>query len=300
MSAERLGKEAAVFVTSGTQGNICSILAHCQRGDEIVVGDQAHIFVYEVAGCAALGGIQAHTVPNGRGVPSPTDVAGAIRTENIHFPTTGLVCLENTHNRCGGAVITPAETAAIAAVAHERGVPVHLDGARVFNAAAALGLPVADVVRDVDSVTFCLSKGLSAPVGAVIAGKKEFVQRARKYRKMLGGGLRQSGILAAAGIVALERMVERLAEDHANARTLAEGLAETRGIRLDPTKVQSNIVAFDLAPEINCDAFLAAIAVDGVRANAFGPNRVRMVTHYGITADDIATTIQACRRALAA
>jgi threonine aldolase len=300
MAAERLGKEAAVYVTSGTQGNLSAVLAHCQRGDEIIAGDQSHVFYYEVAGVAALGGIQIHTVPNGRGVPSPADVAAAIRPENIHFPPTRLVCLENTHNRCGGAVITPAETAAVADVAHAHGVSVHLDGARVFNAAVALGLPVGDVVRDVDSVTFCLSKGLAAPVGAVLCGRRDFVQRARKYRKMLGGGLRQAGILAAAGIVALEKMVDRLADDHANAKSLAMGLAEMPGVTLDPASVESNIVIFDLAPSVDTAAFTAALAGEGVKANATGPGRVRMVTHCGVSADDVAYALQACRRALSA
>ena len=300
LAAERLGKEAAVFVTSGTQGNLAACLAHCQRGDEIVVGDQSHVFFYEVAGVAALGGIQIRTVPNGRGVPSPADIAAAIRPENIHFPPTGLVCLENTHNRCGGAVITPAETAAVADIAHAKGIPVHLDGARVFNAAVALGLPVRDLVADVDSVTFCLSKGLAAPIGAVLCGRGDFIQRARKYRKMLGGGLRQVGFVAAAGVVALETMVDRLAEDHANAKALALGLAETPGVTLDLATVESNIVIFDLAPSVDTAAFTSAIGAEGVKANATGPGRIRMVTHYGISAEDITYALRACRKALGA
>ena len=299
MAAERMGKEAAVLLTSGTQGNLCGILAHCQRGDEVIVGDQAHVLHYEVASCAALGGIQLRAVPNGRALPDPADVEAAIRGSNIHFPPTGCVCLENTHNRCGGAVLSAEEMGRVIDVAHRHGIPVHLDGARIFNAAVALGVQAKDLVKDVDSVTFCLSKGLSAPVGSLLCGGAEYIKRARKLRKMLGGGMRQAGIIAAPGIVALETMVDRLAEDHANARTLAEGLAELPGVILDPKTVQSNIVIFGLAPSISTSAFLGKLAADGVRANATGPQRVRMVTHYGIVAEDIQLALQACRRALA-
>jgi len=298
MAAERMGKEAAVLQTSGTQGNLVGVLSHCQRGDEVIVGDQAHIFHYEVAGCAAVGGLQLRTVPNGRGLPDPAAVEAAIRGENIHFPPTGCVCLENTHNRCGGAVLSAEEMAQVISVAHRRGIPVHLDGARIFNAAVALGVQARDLVRDVDSVTFCLSKGLSAPVGSLLCGSKEYIKRARKHRKMLGGSLRQAGVIAAPGIVALETMVDRLAEDHENARVLAEGLAELPGIILDPQTVQSNIVIFDMAPQCPTAEFLAKLAADGVRANATAPQRVRMVTHYGITAADIQVALKACRRAL--
>ena len=300
VAAARLGKEAAILLTSGTQGNLIGVLAHCQRGDEVIVGDQCHIFQYEVASCSALGGIQLRTIPNGRGLPSAQDVTDAVRGENIHNPPTGLLCLENTHNRCGGAVFSAAEMAPVIAVAREHAIPTHLDGARVFNAAVALGVPVADLVRDFDSVTFCLSKGLSAPIGSLLCGTNSYIQRARKYRKMLGGGMRQAGFIAAAGLVALETMVERLADDHANARALAEGLARLPGVILDPASVQSNIVIFDLARDVNAGAFLSNINGAGVRCNATGPSRVRMVTHSGISAQDIEVALAACRRALAA
>lgn len=299
MAAERMGKEAAVLLTSGTQGNLCGVLSHCSRGDEVIVGDQSHVFHYEVASCAALGGIQLRTVPNRQGLPDPADVEAAIRGENIHFPPTGLVCLENTHNRCGGAVLSAGAMGAVIQVARRHGIPVHLDGARIFNAAVALGVPAKSLVKDVDSVTFCLSKGLSAPVGSLLCGSAAYVKRARKLRKMLGGGMRQAGIIAAAGIVALETMVERLAEDHDNARRLAEGLAALPGITLDPESVQSNILIFDLTPGMTAGDFVGELSAEGVRANATGPQRVRFVTHYGITAADVDAALLACRRVLA-
>jgi threonine aldolase len=298
LAAEKMGKEAAVLVTSGTQGNLVSVLSHCQRGDEVVVGDQAHVLHYEVAGVAALGGIQLRPVPNGRGLPAPKDVESAIRGVNIHNPPTRLLCLENTHNRASGAVFSAEEMGTVISVARRHGVSVHLDGARIFNAAVALGVPAKELVREVDSVTFCLSKGLAAPVGSLICGSKDYIQRARKFRKMVGGGLRQAGIIAAPGLVALTTMVDRLAEDHDNARILAEGLAELPGIILDPRTIQSNIVIFDLAESVPTDDFLGKIRADGVLANATAPQRIRMVTHYGITAEDVKLALAVCGRAL--
>jgi threonine aldolase len=301
MAAERMGKEAAVLVTAGTQGNLCGVLSHTQRGDEVIVGDQAHVFHYEVAGGAIVGGLQYRTVPNqARGVLRPDDVRAAIRGENIHYPRTGCVCMENTHNRCGGGVQTLAEMKAVSDVAHENGVPVHLDGARVFNASVALGVPAKSLAATVDSVTFCLSKGLSAPVGSLLCGSREYIERARKYRKLLGGGMRQAGVLAAAGIVALESMVNRLAEDHENARRLAFGLAELPGVTLDPSAVQTNIIFFDLDPSIDVPAFLAGLSQRGVKAGASAPHRIRVVTHYGICSEDIDQALVAVRQTLSA
>ena len=298
LAAEKMGKEAAVLVTSGTQGNLVGVLSHTQRGDEVVVGDQAHVLHYEVAGVAALGGVQLRPVPNRRGLPDPKDVEQVIRGENIHNPPTRLLCLENTHNRASGAVFSAEQMGTVISVARKHGVKVHLDGARIFNAAVALGVPAKELTRDVDSVTFCLSKGLAAPVGSLVCGSKEYIQRARKFRKMLGGGLRQAGIIAAPGIVALNTMVDRLAEDHDNARLLAEGLAELPGIILDPSTIQSNIVIFDLADDVPTERFLGKIRGEGVLANATAPQRVRMVTHYGINADDVRLALAACGRAL--
>ena len=244
MAAERLGKEAGLFVASGTMGNVVSVVSHTRAGQEVVLDLDSHIFNYEVAGAAVIGNVQMRPVKTARGFLSPEQVREAIRPANIHLPPTGLVCVENTHNRHGGTCCTPDEISAIAAVAHSASVPVHLDGARLFNAAVALKREAREFARDVDSVTFCVSKGLAAPVGSVICGSAAFIARARGVRKMLGGGMRQAGVIAAAGIVSLERMVNRLAEDHANARMLAEGIARLPGLRIDLASVQTNIVIF--------------------------------------------------------
>lgn len=295
VAAERMGKEAALFVASGTMANLVSLLAWCGRGDEAIVGSEAHILHYEVAGAAGLGGIQLRAVRNDeRGMMDPAEIEATIRGENIHFPRTALVCVENTHNRCGGAALSPEDTASVADVAHRHGVPVHLDGARVFNAAVALGVPVTELTRDVDSVSFCLSKGLSAPVGSLVCGSADFVARARKMRKMVGGGMRQAGVIAAAGIVALETMVERLAEDHENARLLARGLASIPGIVIDPAKVQTNIVIFAVT-SMNPADFARRLRDRGVLTTAIGYGRLRMNTHYGITRVDIEEALERVR-----
>jgi threonine aldolase len=297
MAAERVGKEAAVFVTSGTQGNITSLLAHCERGDEAIAGKEAHVIQYEVAGAAAVGGIQVREVPNlPNGMLDLDAVESTIRGQNIHFPRTALICLENTQNRCGGGVITPEETADVVALARRYGVATHLDGARVFNAAIALDVPVTELTRDIDSVTFCFSKGLAAPVGSIVCGSSEFVARARKARKTLGGGMRQAGVLAAAAIVALENMVDRLAEDHENARDLARGLSEIPGISIDPESVQTNIVIFNVD---DGPAFVRRLRDAGILVTMYGPTRLRMVTHYGIARADIEEALERVRHASA-
>jgi threonine aldolase len=286
-AADMLGKEAALFVASGTMSNLVALLTHCGRGDEAIVGSEAHILHYEVAGAAGLGGIQLRAAKNDeRGRIDPEEVRGLIRGENVHNPTTRLVCLENTHNRCGGAAITAAETNAVAKVAQDGGCAVHIDGARIFNAAVALNVPAAELARNADSIGFCLSKGLSAPVGSLLCGDGDFIDRARKYRKMVGGGMRQAGILAAAGLIALEEMVERMAEDHRNARRLAEGLAGLPDVVLDPSTVETNIVIFALEGRTPAQ-FLGALREDGVLAGSSGPSSVRMVTHHGIETADI-------------
>lgn len=299
MAAERMGKEAALLVTSGTQGNIVSILSQTQRAEEVIAGEQAHIFHYEVAGAATLAGVQLRRVPHTRsGGLNLEAVAAAIRTPNVHHPVTSLICVENTQNRCGGVVQSVSEMEATGDLAHAHGIRLHLDGARIFNAAVALGVPVADLVRPVDSLTFCLSKGLACPVGSVICGSEKFIYQARRYRKMLGGGMRQAGIIAAAGIVALEQMVDRLAEDHANARVLAEGLAELPGVTLDLDTVQTNIIYIDLAPEVDLKALEYALAEAGIKLGV--GQRTRLVTHYGITRADVEYTVDIFRRALSA
>ena len=293
LAAERLGKAAAVFVTSGTQGNLVSVLAQTRPGQEIVLDADAHIFNAEVAGAATIGGVQMRPVPTQRGFLTPAQVREALRPSNIHIPPTGLVCVENTHNRHGGTCCTAEEIAAVAAVAHEAGVSVHLDGARIFNAAVALGRPARDLARDVDSVTFCLSKGLSAPVGSLVCGGAEFVARARRVRKMLGGGMRQVGVLAAAGIVALERMVDRLAVDHVNAGPLAEGLAGLPRVRLDRSTVQTNIVIFGVDRPGGVDELVQGCAARKVKIHGMSPTSIRCVTHKDVDADDIGRALDA-------
>ncbi|MEX0785459.1 MAG: low-specificity L-threonine aldolase [Dehalococcoidia bacterium] len=294
MAAERMGKEAAVFVASGTMGNLTSLLAQCKRGNEAIVGSEAHVLHYEAGGVPGLGGISLRTVHNDEhGMLDLDELQATIRGENVHFPKTAVICLENTHNRCGGGVLAPEEMAEVARIAHRRGIRVHLDGARIFNAAIALGVTPADLTEHVDTVTFCLSKGLSAPVGSLVCGSADFVAEARRMRKMVGGGMRQAGVIAAAGIVALETMVERLAEDHENARFLAQGIAQVPGLRVDPAAIQSNIVIIgvDEGP-----AFQSRLREEGVLTTAFGPTRVRMVTHYGITRADIEEALNRVRR----
>ncbi|MGI5836961.1 MAG: low-specificity L-threonine aldolase, partial [Chloroflexota bacterium] len=295
LAANMLGKEAALFTASGTMSNLVAVLTHCGRGDEMILGDQAHILQYEVGGSSALGGVHVRAVPNRQGALDPADVEAAIRGANVHFPRTRLVCLENTHNRCGGTVLSVEQVEAVAAVAHSRGAKVHMDGARLFNAAVALGVEARDIVRECDSVNVCLSKGLCAPVGSLLLGTKEYIDEARRYRKMVGGGMRQAGILAAAGIVALEEMVDRLAEDHANARVLAEGVAEIPGLKVDLSTVQTNIVMVDVEREgLTGGDFTARMKERGVLVSyTGGGNRVRLVTHWGITREDVEKAILA-------
>ncbi len=299
LAADKLGKEDALFVASGTMGNLVAVLTQCGRGDEMIVGDQAHVFFYEVGGSAGLGGVHVRTVPNGRGLPAVADVEAAIRGKDVHFPRTRLLCLENTHNRCGGVAITAEETKGLADVAHRNGLKVHLDGARLFNAAVALGVEAKALAAECDSVNICLSKGLAAPVGSVLVGTGEFIAEARRNRKMVGGGMRQAGILAAAGIVALEEMVDRLAEDHANARLLAEAIAGMPGARIDLDSVQTNIVVVEIdRPDMTAAEFISRMGEFGVRIIGFGEKKVRMVTHYGIDRSDIERAIEAARRVL--
>lgn len=282
MAARLLGKEAALFMPSGTMANLVAVITHTRRGDEVIVGDESHILHYEVGGASALGGVLLRAVPNDRrGRLRAEDVANVIRPVDIHFPRTALLCLENTHNRCGGTALSPDDLAPVVALARRHGIPIHLDGARIFNAAVALGVPAAELARDADSVMFCLSKGLSAPVGSLLCGSRAFIARARRVRKMLGGGMRQVGAVAAAGIVALETMIDRLADDHANARYLAERLAELPWVEIEPAAVETNIVVFTLR-EGSADELLPRLAEAGVLATNFGPRRIRLVTHYGI------------------
>jgi len=289
-SAEIVGKEAAVYVASGMLGNLCGVLSQTERGDEVILGDLAHIYQNEMGASFVLGSIQPRVVPNRSGLPALTDIEAAIRPTTGMYPRTSLVCLENTHNNCGGSVITVGETAGVAELAHRRGLRVHLDGARIFNAAVALGVDARELCAPVDTVQFCFSKGLAAPVGSILCGSAETVAKARRVRKLLGGAMRQAGVIAAAALVALEDMRDRLAEDHRNAKAFAKGLAEIRGIRIDADRVVTNIVSFEVDPAwMDAGAFAKACAEKGLRISRYLGNspRLRAVTHYGIEKNDI-------------
>jgi threonine aldolase len=300
MAAERLGMDAAVFVASGTMGNLSSLLAHCQRGEEAIVGDESHVFHYEAGGASALGGVVLHTVRTESDGTLPLDaLEAAIRPRDVHFAPAGVICLENTHNRAGGAVVPPAYVREVARLARRHGLPVHLDGSRLFNASIAAGLPPTAWTEHVTSVQISLSKGLAAPVGSIVAGPSPFAARVRRVRKMLGGGMRQAGILAAAGIVALTEMVDRLAEDHANARELAGALAGVPGVRLDPASVRTNIVVFTLEAGFDVPTFLGRCRERGVLLTNFGAGRVRAVTHHDVSAADCRAAVDVVRDVLA-
>jgi threonine aldolase len=294
LAAEMMGKEAALLTVSGTMSNLLAVLAQTRPGDEVLLGSESHIFWYEVGGAAALGGAVMRTVPNSaNGQMDLEDIEKSTRGENIHFPRSALLCLENTHNRCGGRVITPEYTSAAAALAHQHGLRVHLDGARIFNAAVALEVPASDLARDADSVCFCLSKGLSAPVGSLLCGGRDFIERARKLRKMVGGGMRQAGVIAAAGLVAL-RSIDRLAQDHSNARRLARGLASLPGIHV--AEPETNIVLFEVP--IPGPDFLRETGIRGVKLGSRGANRFRAVTHRMIAEADVDEAVERMAAAL--
>jgi threonine aldolase len=302
LAAELLGKESACLAPSGTMANLASILAHCERGRKAIVGDESDIFLYEAGGPSVCGGVvlePLRTARDGRLPLEELEEALTVDAVDPQFSLPGLVCLETPHNRCGGVVLPLDYLRDAARLTRRAGVPLHLDGARIFNAAVALGVDAADVAAHADSVQFCLSKGLSAPIGSVVAGGADFVAGVRRVRKMLGGGMRQAGIVAAPGIVALEQMVERLAEDHANARRLAEGLAGLEGIDLDLDFVQTNVVVFRV-PGVPWRRFLRELRRCGVAASEFGHGRIRMVTHAGISAEDAERAVEAAGEALAA
>ncbi|HEY3217514.1 MAG TPA: GntG family PLP-dependent aldolase [Candidatus Limnocylindria bacterium] len=301
-ASEIVGKEAGVYVPSGMMGNLCGVLSQTQRGDEVILGDLAHIVQNEMGACFVLGGVVPRLVPNRDALPSLDDLAAAARPQGM-YPRSALVCLENSHNNCGGAVITAEETKAVADFAHARGMRVHLDGARIFNAAAALGVEAKDLVSDVDTVQFCFSKGLAAPVGSILCGDAETVAKARRVRKTLGGAMRQAGVIAAAALVALEEMRGRLAEDHRNARHLASGLAAIPDIRIDARRVITNIVSFEIEPDrMDPGAFQKACAEKGLRVSRYLGNspRLRAVTHVDVTRDDIDAALEIVSSVLAA
>ena len=294
-AAEMMGKEAAVFVPSGTMGNLASLLAHCGRGDEAILGDESHIFWFESGAPSALGGIPLFQVRTDRfGCFDLTEVESAIRIERPGYPHTGVICVENTNNRCSGVVLPLEYLHDLHSLARSRGVPVHMDGARIFNAAAALGVPAAAIAESADSVQFCLSKGLGAPVGSIVAGTRDFVAAVRRQRKILGGAMRQSGVIAAAGLVALTTMVDRLPEDHRRARVLAEGLADIPGVVIDLETVQSNIVVFKVPGREQAE-MLPLLKERGLLVTNYGARGLRMVTHHQVDDSDISQALDIIR-----
>ncbi|MFD1739243.1 low-specificity L-threonine aldolase [Bacillus salitolerans] len=290
-AAEILGKEAALFVTSGTQGNQIAVLTHCQPGNEILLEEEAHLFYYEGAAISAFAGVQPRTLRGNRGAMDPKMVESAIRGDDIHLPETGLICLENTHNRAGGAIVPLENMIDIFEVASKHSIPLHLDGARLFNAAVALNQPVTEFTKFTTTVQVCLSKGLGAPVGSILAGSKEFIHRARKWRKRLGGGLRQVGVIAAPGYIALTKMVDRLGEDHQNAKRLEIGLRNIPVFSIVNT-VDTNIVLVDVQTlGITSAQFIEDIKKHGILAVPFGPTMVRFTTHYDVTTQQVDNAI---------
>ena len=286
--AEITGFEAGLFTVSGTMGNLLCVLSHCGRGDEMLLGDKSHIFIYEQGGSAGLGGIHPHTICTKEDGSMPLDLLeNGIRKDNIHFPVTRLISVENTHNLCGGAPLSVGYMNELTALAARHKLKVHVDGARIFNAAAAFGVKVSDLLTNVDSVSCCLSKGLAAPVGTVVCGSKEFIFKARRNRKMIGGGMRQAGVIAAAGIVAITEMVDRLTEDHENAKKTAIELSKVDGLKTTPELVKTNIVFVEITKKgLSPDEVSSKLKDEGVLAFSYDNKRIRLVFHYGVTKTD--------------
>ncbi len=287
LAAKMLGKEDALFVTSGTQGNQIAVLTHCVPGNEILLEEDSHIFYYEGGAVSAFAGVQTRTIKGHRGAMDSTLVESAIRGEDIHVPETSLICLENTHNRAGGAIVPIDNMESIYNVASKYNVPVHLDGARLFNAAVALNKPLTDFTQFTTTVQVCLSKGLGAPVGSIIAGDEQFIRKARKWRKRLGGGLRQVGLIAAPAMVALTQMVDRLSIDHDNAKRLAAGIGSIKGLEVI-NEVDTNIVLIDVAKKgLTAEEYIRLLKEQGILAVSFGPTIIRMTTHYDVSTEQI-------------
>jgi len=296
LSAEELGKEAALFVPSGTMGNLISLLTHCNRGDQAIMGHLGHTFLFEVGGVSALGGVFPHTLQNRPdGTLALEDIRSAIHDNDDHTPRSRLIILENTHNRCGGIAISKEYSDQVASIAHQNGMSLHIDGARIFNAACALNTSAAKLVETADSVTFCLSKGLCAPVGSVVCGSKDFILRAKKIRKQLGGGMRQAGIIAAAGIIAVSKMTKRLSEDHERAKILANGLSQLEGLRIDLATPTTNMIFVSLNEDIKLSSedLLSNLQSLGIRIGRVDKRQFRLVTHFWISDDDVRQCIKA-------
>lgn len=302
MAAEKLGKEAAIFVPSGTMGNLLALLVHCQRGDEVIVGDKSHIYLNEAGGMSALGGIQPFPIPNQKdGTLAIDDILASIRTEDVHHPITRLICLENTQNICGGVPLTVEYSRQVGEVARKNNLSLHIDGARIFNAAVAQDVDVKELTMPADSVMFCLSKGLASPIGSMLVGTEKFITRARHLRKMLGGGMRQVGIVAAAGILSLEKMTDRLMEDHERAKKIAEGLRQIKGIVVDEDSPHTNMIFLNLSEDVSISMQQIAESMKkfGVLVDAESPRRLRLVTHYWIDDEAVDKSVLAFKKALA-
>lgn len=301
LAAETLGKEAAIFVPSGTMGNLTALLVHCQRGDEVIVGSSSHIYLNEAGGMSALGGLQPCPIPNQKdGTLALGDILNSIRSEDVHHPITRLICLENTQNICGGVPLTVSYTQEVGKLAYENNLRLHIDGARIFNAAVAQKVSVKKLAGPADSVMFCLSKGLSSPIGSMLVGTTGFISRARHIRKMLGGGMRQAGIVAAAGLISLEKMTKRLAEDHVRAKKLADGLRKISGILVDEGSPYSNMIYFNMNNSIPFDEKILCekMLKEGVLIDWDNVRRIRLVTHYWIDDDAVEKTISAFQKVL--
>ncbi len=301
LAAQLLGKEAALFVPSGTMGNLLALLTHCQRGDEVIVGSASHIYLNEAGGMAALGGIQACPVKNQvDGTLALEDIRASIRSADVHHPITRLICLENTQNICGGVPLTAAYTTEVGELSRSEGLRLHIDGARIFNSAVAQGVPAHSLVEAADSVMFCLSKGLASPIGSMLVGEASFIQRARHLRKMLGGGMRQVGVLAAAGIISLQSMIERLEDDHIRARRLANGLGDINGMDLDAGTPYTNMVYLSLGKKVKFDAaeITRRMRTLGILLDPDGPRRFRLVTHCWIDDAGVDQAVDAFRTVL--
>ena len=294
------GKEAALLVPSGTMGNLISFLVHCQRGTEAILGNKSHTFIYEAGGISAMGGIHSHQLQNSEdGIIDLDLIKNAIRKDNVHFPVTSLISLENTHNMCYGSPVTKDYIDEVATIAKNNNLKLHIDGARIFNATVALNLKLKKLIEHVDSITFCLSKGLACPIGSVICGSKEFINQARRMRKVLGGGMRQAGIIAAAGLVAFKKMDKQISLDHDNAQKLANGIDTINGLSINGDRVKTNILYFELkSKNISSHNFLNEMAKKGVLFFEVSPKRYRLVTHYGITDLDIIYVLEAFQKVL--
>tara|TARA_X000001036_G_scaffold109206_2_gene102383 strand:+ start:26384 stop:27418 length:1035 start_codon:yes stop_codon:yes gene_type:complete len=299
-AANLSGKESALLVPSGTMGNLISFLVHCPRGTEAILGNKSHTFIYEAGGISAFGGIHSHQLQNSdEGLIDLAEIKQAIRLDNVHFPQTSLISLENTHNMCFGSPISKDYIDEVSNIAKENKLKLHVDGARIFNATTALNISLKDMIDNVDSITFCLSKGLACPIGSIICGSKEFIHSARRMRKVLGGGMRQAGIIAAAGLIAINQLESQIQDDHLNAQLLSDGINNINGLNVDCDKVKTNIIYFELKSKtISSTELLTKMKNSGILFFEVSPNKYRLVTHYGITKSDIKYTLSSFQKVL--